>query len=67
MEQTLKLSALLLEREMHVYTRMSKEDANYYDKLEKPLLNRHNFTENSYRGIQRRQAKTEEAPGQFII
>ena len=44
------LSALLSERAMVVYTRVSMEDANDYHKLEKALLTRYNFTEDGYRG-----------------
>ena len=41
--RAIKLSALLTERTMDVYTRMSDTDANDYDKLKKALLTRYNY------------------------
>ena len=64
----IKLSALLTDRAMDVYTRMSDTDASDYDKLKKALLTRYNYTEDGYRKRFREATpETEEAPDQFVI
>ena len=64
----IKLSALLTERAMDVYTRMSDTDANDYDKLKKAILTRYNYTEDGYRKrFREAKPETEESPDQFVI
>ena len=64
----IKLSALLSGRAMNVNTRMSNDDANDYDKLQKALLTRYNFTEDGYkqrfRGV---KPETDKTPDQFAV
>ena len=65
---TIKLSALLSGRAMDVYTRMSNENANDYDKLKNALLTTYNFTEDGYRQRFRDvKPETDETPEQFVV
>ena len=60
--------ALLSGRAMDVYTRVSDDDANDYDKLRKAHLTRYNSTEDGYRKRFREvKPETEEIPDQFVI
>ena len=53
---------------MDVYTRMSDDDANDCDKLQKAPLTRYKFTEDGYRKRFREvNRETEETPDQFVI
>ena len=53
---------------MDVYTRMSNEYANDYDKLKKPLLTRYSITEVVYRWRFRDvKPETGKTPDQFIV
>ena len=64
----IKLSALLTERAVDVYTRMSDTDASDYDKLKKALLTRYNYNKDGYRKRFREATpESEETPDQFII
>ena len=64
----IKLCVLLAGRAMDVYTRMSDDDANDCDKLQKALLTRYKFTEDGYRKRFREvNPETEETPDQFVI
>ena len=60
----IKQSALLTGRAMDVYTKMSDADASDYDKLNKALLTRYNYTEDGYR---KRFREAEETQDQIVI
>ena len=62
------LSPLLSGRALDVYSRLSDEQARDYDKLQKALLQKYDFTEQGYRE-RFRGAKPEgqESPSQFIV
>ena len=63
-----RLSSLLSGRALDVYPALSDEHARTYDKLQKALLQRYDFTEQGYRE-RFREAKPEgqESPCQFIV
>ena len=62
----IELSALLTERALDVYTRMSDTDANGYNKLKKALLARYDYTKDGYRKRFREiKLETEEMPDQL--
>ena len=62
------MSAILSGRAMDVYTWMSNDDVNDYDKFKKALLTRYSFTEDGYRKRSSEvKPETEEMPDQFII
>ena len=63
-----RLSTLLSGRASNVYSGLSDEQARNYDKLQKALLQRYDFTEQGYRE-RFRGAKPEgqESPSQFIV
>ena len=63
-----RLSPLLSGRPLDVYSGLSDEQARDYDKLQKALLQRYDFTEQGYRE-RFRGAKPEgqESPSQFIV
>ena len=63
-----RLSPLLLDQALDVYSELSDEQARNYDKLQKALLQRYDFTERGYRE-RFRGAKPEgqESPSQFIV
>ena len=63
-----RLSPLLSGRALDVYSGLSDEQARDYDKLQKALLQRYDFTEQGYRE-RLRVAKPEgqESPSQFIV
>ena len=64
----IKLSAVLTERAMDIYTRMSGTEANDYDKLKKALLTRYNYTQDNYRKRFRVVTpETEKTPDQFVV
>ena len=63
-----RLSPLLSGRALDVYSGLSDEQARDYDKLQKALLQRYDFTEQGYRGRFRgAQPEGQESPNQFIL
>src|SRR5215469_9026615 len=62
-----KLSTLLTGKATEVYTKLSKEDANDYNKLKEVLLRRYNMNENGYRlKFYECKPNMEEDPTQYI-
>ena len=63
-----RLSPLLSGRALDVYSGLSDEQARDYDKLKKALLQRYDFTEQSYRERFRgANPERQESPSQFIV
>ena len=63
-----RLSPLLSGRALNVYSGLSYEQARDCDKLQKPLLQRYDFTEQDYRErLRGAKPERQESPSQFIV
>ena len=63
-----RLSPLLSGRALDVYSGLSDEQARDYDKLQKALLQRYDFTEQGYRErLGGAKPEGQESPSQFIV
>ena len=66
-EWAVSLSALLTGRALEVYSRLSEEEAQDYEKLRDALLRRYGLTGEGYRQKLREcRPEPEESPGQFL-
>ena len=65
---TIKLSTLLSGKALVVYSRMSDDQMNEYDKVKEAILRRYDFTEDGYRNRTGLDVpEVEETPDQFIV
>ena len=63
-----KLSALLSGRALEVYSRLSKEAAQDYDRVKLALMKRYDLTEDGYRRkFRASKPEVDESPEQFIV
>ena len=63
-----KLSALLSGRALEVYSRLSEEAAQDYDRVKLALMKRYNLTEDVYRRkFRASKPEVDESPEQFIV
>ena len=63
-----KLSALLSGRALNVYSRLSDEAAQDYDRVKLALMKRYDLTEDSYRRkFRASKPEVDESPEQFIV
>ena len=63
-----KLSALLSGRALEVYSRLSEETAQDYDRVKLALMKRYDLTEDGYRRkFRASKSEVDESPEQFIV
>ena len=63
-----KLSALLSGRALEVYSRLSEEAAQDYDRVKLALMKRYDLTEDGYRRkFRASKPEVDESPAQFIV
>ena len=63
-----KLSALLCGRSLEVYSRLSEEAAQDYDRVKLALMKRYDLTEDGYRRkFRASKSEVDESPEQFIV
>ena len=63
-----KLSALLSSRALEVYSRLSEEAAQDYDRVKLALMKRYDLTEDGYRRkFRASKPEVDESPDQFIV
>ncbi|CAH3022482.1 unnamed protein product [Porites evermanni] len=63
-----KLSALLSGRALEVYSRLSEEAAQDYERMKLALMKRHDLTEDGYRRkFRASKPEVDESPEQFIV
>ena len=63
-----RLSSLLTGKALDVYSGLSSEDARNYDKLEKVLLQKHDFAEQGYRErFEKAKQEGQESPSELIV
>ena len=63
-----KLSALLSGRALKVYSRLSEEAAQDYDRVKLALMKRYDLTEDGYRRkFRASKPEVDESPEQFIV
>ena len=63
-----KLSALLSGRALEVYSRLSEEAAQDYERVKLALMKRYDLTEDGYRRkFRTSKPEVDESPGQFIV